>query len=121
MMPRLAAVLAFLILCVVPASAHSWYSQKSDPVTKQGCCGGQDCREIALSADNFTPEATGFRIRLTAEQSKIINPRRLEPLDILVPFERVQPSEDGNYHLCIPSFNGVTRGDFYCFFAPGAM
>ena len=101
--------------------AHSWYSEKTDPVTKHGCCGGLDCRELRVTPQNFTPEADGFRIRLTVEEAKIINPGRLEPLDILVPFSRVQPSEDGNFHLCIPRFNNVTYGDFYCFFMPGAM
>lgn len=99
--------------------SHSWYSEKRDPVTKKGCCGGLDCREIFISPENFTPEAEGFRIRLTEEQAKLINPSRHEALDIFVPFERVQPSEDGNFHLCIPRFNGVTYGDFYCFFMPG--
>ena len=113
--------LAALLFSATAASAHSWYSEKRDPVTKKGCCGIADCHEIAISPENYTPEADGFRIRLTAEQAKIINPFRLDPLDIFVPFERVQPSEDGNFHLCIPRFNGVTYGDFYCFFAPGSM
>lgn len=120
-MSAIALTLITGLVSASPAEAHSWYSEKSDPVTKKGCCGKSDCHEIAITPENYTPEADGFRIRLTVEQAKIINPGRLEPLDIFVPFERVQPSEDGNFHLCIPRFNGVTYGDFYCFFAPGAM
>lgn len=118
---RLGLTLVFLALTATFAEAHSWYSEKTDPVTKHGCCGGSDCHEIRIDSSNYTPEANGFRIRLTVEQAKVINPGRLEPLDIFVPFERVQPSEDGNFHLCIPRFNNVTYGDFYCFFMPGAM
>ena len=117
----LALMAAISLAAVIPANAHSWYSEKHDPVTKRGCCGISDCHEIFLTPENYSPEAEGFRIRLTAEQAKIINPGRLEPLDIFIPFDRVQPSEDGNFHLCIPRFNGVTLGDFYCFFAPGSM
>lgn len=114
------AFLTGATLCALAphANAHSWYSEKTDPVTKHGCCGGADCHELAITKDNYTPVEDGFRIRLTVEQAQVINPGRLEPLDIFVPFERVQPSEDGNYHLCIPRFNNVTYGDFYCFFMP---
>jgi hypothetical protein len=101
------------------ANAHSWYSVKRDPVTTKGCCGNSDCHEVKLSPENYAPEADGFRVRLTVEQARTINPNRVDPLDIFVPFDRVQPSEDGNFHLCIPTRNGLTQGDFYCFFAPG--
>jgi len=114
-------VLMCVALCflAVPAFAHSWYSEKTDPVTKRGCCGIRDCNKIVLTPENYTPVDGGFRIRLTEEQAKQINPTRHDALDIFVPDNRVQPSETGDYHLCIPNFNGVTYGDFYCFFAPG--
>jgi hypothetical protein len=104
---------------IAPAGAHSWYSDKFDPVTKRGCCGIRDCNKIVLTPKNFTPVQGGFRVRLTKEQAMRINPTRLEAVDIFIPDERVQPSDDGNYHLCIPNYNGATQGDFYCFFEPG--
>jgi hypothetical protein len=42
----------------------------------------------------------------------------MAPLDALIPWDRVQESDDGNYHLCLPRMNGITQGDFFCFFAP---
>lgn len=118
---RLAALVA-VFLCLAPvmhAFAHSWYSEKHDPVTHKACCGIRDCNKIVLTPENYTPVEGGFRIRLTMEQARLINPTRLDPVDIFVPDERVQPSENGDYHLCIPNYNGSTQGDFYCFFAPG--
>lgn len=113
-----ALVAAFVFLAPVLASAHSWYSERRDPVTKKGCCGGEDCAQLVIEPGVLTAEAGGYRVRLTLEQARRINPVRREPLDILVPWERVQDSEDGNYHLCIPRWEGVVLGDFYCFFAP---
>lgn len=113
-------VLAGIMGATSVAHAHWWYTAKHDPVTLRGCCGNSDCHELAIEPGVLTPEPDGFRIRLTAEQAQRINPGRLEPLDVLVPWSRVQPSEDGNYHMCLPRFNGVTPGDFYCFFMPNA-
>ena len=106
------------LAAVFPANAHSWYTQKKDPVTQLGCCGGSDCATLLIEPGVITPEVDGYRIRLTLEQAQRINRNRLEPLDVLVPWSRVQPSEDGNWHICIPRFQDVTVGNFYCFFAP---
>lgn len=100
------------------AEAHSWYSSKKDPRTQLGCCGGSDCNTLIISPGVISGEVDGYRIRLTLEQAQRINPGRVEPLDVLIPWDRVQPSEDGNWHICIPRWNDVTVGNFYCFFAP---
>lgn len=113
-----ALVAAFVFLAPVIASAHSWYSDRRDPVTKKGCCGGTDCAQLVIEPGVFSAEPGGYRVRLTLEQARRINPVRREGIDILIPWERVQDSEDGNFHLCIPRWNGVVRDDFYCFFAP---
>jgi hypothetical protein len=117
-----AAALAILGLyfLVVPASAHSWYSKKHDPVYMGSCCGGSDCHEFAAIPDeSITAEATGFRIRLTGEQAHAINPNTNIPIDALVTYDRVQPSEDGNWHICIMTFSRANeRGGIYCLFAP---
>lgn len=103
------------------AEAHSWYTQKRDPVTRLGCCGGNDCNTLIITPGVISAETDGYRIRLTVEEARRINPSRNVPLDILVPWDRVQPSEDGNWHICIPRWNDVTVGNFYCFFAPPSM
>lgn len=108
----------FLVLLTSYAFAHSWYSEKRDPVTHHGCCGGTDCATLLIEPGVLTPESDGYRIRLTVEQARRINPARLEPVDAFIPRARIQPSENGNFHLCLPRFNGVTMGDFYCFFEP---
>lgn len=113
-----ALVAAFVFLAPLIAHAHSWYTQKHDPQTGVGCCGGSDCAPLVLQPGMLTGEVNGYRLRMTLEQARHVNINRLDPLDIFIPFDRVQPSEDGNYHLCIPTYNGSTRGDFYCFFAP---
>lgn len=103
------------------AEAHSWYSQKKDPVTQLGCCGGSDCNTLIIEPGVISAEVDGYRIRLTVEQAARINPGRHAPLDVLIPWKRVQPSEDGNWHICIPRWNDTTVGNFYCFFAPPSM
>lgn len=113
-----ALVAAFLILAPVLAHAHSWYSDKRDPLTNNGCCGGTDCAQLAVEPGVLAAEEGGYRLRLTLEQAKRINAWRVEPVDVLIPWDRVQASEDGNYHLCLPTSNGRVRDDFYCFFAP---
>jgi hypothetical protein len=99
------------------AMAHSWYSSRVDPEYLNGCCGGTDCHE--LDGSLVIPEADGYRIRLTIDQARRINPGALFPVDALVPWRRVQPSEDGNWHICIfPSSRHAPRGGIICFFAP---
>ena len=113
-----ALVAAFILLAPVVANAHSWYSERRDPVTKKGCCGGTDCAQLVIEPGMLTADHLGYRISLTAEQARKINPSRRDGVDLLIPWDRIQPSEDGNFHLCLPRWNGVVLGDFYCFFAP---
>lgn len=113
-----ALVAALVFLAPVLAHAHSWYIKRTDPATRLGCCGGSDCAQLVIEPGMLTAEPDGYRLRLTVDQARRINPGRVDPLDILIPWNRVQEPEDGNFHLCIPRWNGVTQGDFYCFFAP---
>ena len=116
---RLLAIAGITTLALAsPADAHSWYTKKKDPVTNLGCCGGTDCNTLLIEPGVLSAEVNGYRVRLTLEQAQRINPARRDGVDILIPWERVQPSEDGNWHLCLPRWNDVTVGDFYCFFAP---
>lgn len=109
MNPRL--VLAVLIigtaLCIVmavQASAHSWYSGKTDPETGISCCGGFDCAEI--------PDADVREVRGGYEYL---------PTGEFIPTSRVQQSHDWRFHRCV-FLGGLLKGTTRCFFSPpGSM
>lgn len=109
-----------------PAKSHDLYVGTTDPVTKGVCCttsehaGYGDCDKLDLEPGVLTGEVGGYRLRLTVEQAQRINPLRRTPVDTFIPDARVQPSMDGNYHVCIPATYTPGRGDFFCFFQPGA-
>lgn len=109
----------FLGLLSTAADAHAWYSKKYDPVYHNSCCGGHDCAMWQIRPEEIGAEEQGVRVRLSLERTRLINPRSTAPIDALVTWERVQPSEDGNWHLCImTSFRDDARGGVYCLFAP---
>ena len=119
------SILAALLFLPTAASAHDWYVGKRDPVTGSSCCTTSatakygDCAQLIIEPGVLTGEVDGYRLRLTAEQAQRINPLRTSPVDTIIPWERVQASEDGNYHLCIPRFAVPNmQADFYCFWAP---
>ena len=66
------------------------------------------------------PEATGVRIRLSIPRTQQINPYSVAPIDAFVLWDRIQPSEDGNWHICIAGYNfrSVPFEGVYCVFAP---
>jgi hypothetical protein len=110
------------------ADAHDWYVGKRDPVTGGGCCTTSatakwgDCNELLIEPGVLEPVPEGYRIRLTVEQARRLNPLRNTPVDTIVPEERIQESGDGNWHMCIPRIQlDSMRADFYCFFRPGLM
>lgn len=67
-------------------------------------------------------EATelGYRVRLSIARSQQINPYSYAPIDAIVIWDRVQPSEDGNWHLCVAagSMRSLPFMGIYCLFAP---
>ena len=111
------------LLCLSSAaSAHTWYSGKTDPVWMNSCCGGTDCAAWIIQPGELSSEPEGLRVRLSLERSRTINPYSMHPIDALVTWDRVQPSEDGNWHLCImTSYRDAARGGIYCLFQPGDM
>ena len=126
-MPRAYAALTVLILLAIaclmmmaallPAHAHSWYAKRRDPIfNRTSCCGGTDCRELPASSITVTPE--GLRVRLTLEQAIFINPRRTEPFDELIDYDRIQVSEDANAHICLMPSSFDDRHGYYCIFLP---
>lgn len=117
------AIVALFLSCLwsQTSSAHSWYSDRRDPIfNKTTCCGGTDCGPLPQHSMQITPE--GLRVVLTLEEAKAINPARSQPFDELIPFDRIQVSEDGRAHICLMAFNRDVMGDgrqgFYCIFLP---
>jgi hypothetical protein len=103
--------LAGVLVFVARADAHSWYGSTKDPATGLGCCGGEDCAEIA---DADVKAAAGGYVCL--------------PTGEFIPMARVQQSPDWFFHRCeyLSTFdNGLetfTEGQTRCFFAPaGSM
>ena len=116
------AVLAIISLSILSgvANAHSWYSEKRDPVYHNSCCGGHDCAMWTILPGELTPDTTGVRVRLSVARTQQINPYSQVPIDTLVLWDRIQPSEDGNWHICIAGYkfrDEPFRG-VYCLFAP---
>lgn len=109
-----------LTLLSVNAHAHSWYTDKHDPVTGGGCCGGHDCAVFIpdIGKTMFYVKG-GVRIVLTIEQARLINRHTARAIDAVIPIDRIQQSPDGEYHLCISS-SGTTphHNGIYCFWAP---
>ncbi len=116
-------VLLIVMLLALPifagmAKAHSWYSERRDPIfSGTTCCGGYDCAPLPAHAIQWTDDGN-LRIVLTLEEAKAINPGRLEPFDEVIPFERIQTAEDGRPHICLMRFKRQDDGrqGFYCIF-----
>jgi hypothetical protein len=81
------------------------------------CCGGSDCRELPSHAISITPDGQ-LRVTLTLEEAQRINPGRIAPFDEVIPFERIQMSEDGSPHICLMRYKVDDRQGFYCIFLP---
>jgi hypothetical protein len=104
-----------------PPADTSPYSDKKTP-TGGLCCGGTDCAPLLIEPGVLSAEEDGYRVTLTLEQARKINPYVTRGTSFVVPWDQVQPSWDTRFHLCIPN---EPRGEayapprmFYCFFAP---
>jgi hypothetical protein len=107
-----------LAALTLEAGAHSWYSERQDPVWRNSCCGGTDCHEI--DAKYIRVGNRGYRITLTVEQARQVNPFATKAIDADIEMERVQMSEDGQYHICLMAYWNPDdkRQGVFCFFAP---
>lgn len=102
-----------------PASAHDWYSGTRDPISNGLCCGGNDCAIFTIREGNLSATAEGYRVVLSLEETRHFNPRSVAPLDALIPWARVQASQDGNWHMCVKSEDRKPPGNgVFCFWAP---
>lgn len=108
------------ILQLREAGAHSWYSGKRNPVSGYGCCGKQDCNSFkAELGKTIFPESDGIRVRLTLEEARAINPQAMFPIDALVTWDRLQPSEDFDWHICLYATNRTAPSHgVICLFEP---
>lgn len=116
-MRLLLAVLA--LVWASPATAHEWYGKRRDPIYGKTttCCGGTDCAPLPAHAIKASPDGS-IRVSLTLEEARAINPRRDEPFDEIIPFDRLQVSEDGRPHICLMPRKTDERRGFYCIFLP---
>src|SRR5262245_49152381 len=91
-----------MCIAATAANAHDWYEGKIDPQTKLKCCGGSDCRAIPRSS--VLSRTDGGYIYL--------------PHNFIIPPDRVQESQDDQYHICENTY--VVTNQLYCrcFFAP---
>lgn len=88
------ALFVLALIASAPASAHSWYTGIKN-ADGQLCCSGSDC--APLPAGDVTEVEGGYYTHT---------------YDQVVPFSRVQPSPDGDFHACF--WGGRIR----CFFGP---
>lgn len=94
------SIIFILILLAVagvwsnPARSHDWYAGVRNPVTGNGCCGGDDCKPIDVSRVEET--ATEFIVDGKWHFNK----------------DEAMPAQDAQYHACI--LGGKPR----CFFVP---
>lgn len=101
------------------AHSHDWFTKYRDPVHGWGCCGGHDCKPFKVTRDNITAEPDGYRVRMSLEETRLINPSSQAPLDGLVRYERVIPSESDEWAICImPSNRDPWAGGVFCLFEP---
>lgn len=97
----------FLVIWCGLAHAHEGYAGMRDPVTGNGCCGGNDCAPVPLDVDWVHPVQDGFLVDLTVEQAKLFNKDSTIPIHVMVPFARVLTSlneatgSPALYHICI--------------------
>lgn len=133
MIPRywgwaLAASLAIIILLLLGkfagAEAHDWYKDLRNP-KGSSCCSGTDCAPVPLDADWVRPTRDGYRVTLTVEQARTINPDAQYPFNAMVPWSQVMApppkamtemrgEPPALYHLCIAAYSPNT---IYCLFA----
>lgn len=118
-LPLLLFIAVLMLIWTVPGFAHDEYTGKKDPVTGRLCCSTStgdnygDCDVLDVTPTNLTAEADGYRVIMTVEEAQKINPAIQVPVNILVPWDRVQPAYDGKFRICFSRW-----GELFCFFAP---
>lgn len=109
-------------IALTPAQAHDWYSSTSDPVYQSNCCGGHDCAPVEVEWVYEVKE--GYRLVMTLDQAKTVNPSATAPIDAIIPWSRVQtpPNAQHAFYACIYDSNRAPpRNGVICFFATPTM
>lgn len=108
------AAIVYLLVAILwialttPVYGHSWYSG--------ACCSDKDCAPIPRATVTATNE--GYRVTLgTADHPMVAG----EPVDEIVPYDKVLPSQDGDFHACIrppvpPAMSQISR--IICLYVP---
>jgi hypothetical protein len=102
--------------------AHDWYSSTADPVYQSSCCGGHDCAPVDSAW--VSEVAEGYRLTMTVDQARTVNPAAQSPVDAVVPWSRIQspPSATHTFYACIyDQDRAAPRYGVICFFATPTM
>lgn len=113
---------AFCVMGSGIATAHDWYSSTSDPVFQSNCCGGHDCAPVDSSWVSETRD--GYRLTMTVDQARTVNPMASVPVDAVVPWSRIQspPQAEHQFYACIYDRDrSAPRFGVICFFATPTM
>ncbi|MFZ5677127.1 MAG: hypothetical protein ACOZAM_29550 [Pseudomonadota bacterium] len=122
--PLFVLIVAALVVLVSTrfAAAHDWYSSTSDPVFQSSCCGGNDCAPVDPAWVSEVRE--GYRLTMTVDQARTVNPLAQAPVDAVVPWTRIQspPNGDHMFYACIyDTDRSAPRHGVICFFATPVM
>lgn len=100
-------VLVAALTAANAAAAHDWYTDKVDPITKRGCCGGEDCRRIEPGLVQSNPDGS----------------YQIPSKHYTIPAPHVQLSEDDSFHLCesVHSTGDRFTQSWSCFFVPRSI
>lgn len=114
----LTILLIIIVLGQQQAYAHSWYSQRRDPVFNAQTCCRNDCGPVPSQYIHYDPLSGDIRVTLPLEVAKKIYHGRSTPFDEIIPHERIQYSEDGQVHICLQTTSDNAMQGFWCFFVP---
>jgi hypothetical protein len=104
----LLAALGLLIWAFLAFSvdAHDWYEKTKSP-TGALCCGGNDCDRVPGGAVTEVPG--GFRVVAEVKGTHV---------DHVFAYSEMQPSPDGEWHVCVLAYAESSAVDYRCFFGP---
>lgn len=105
-MPRLLfiVILAWFVSWGFYAYAHDWYPAS--------CCSETDCAPIRV--ENVKPVPGGYAVFVPQDEHPQVHQTSFQTV---VPYDKMRPSPDGDYHICLRP-EGVAGERVLCFFGP---
>jgi hypothetical protein len=85
--------------------AHDWYGSTSDPVYQSNCCGGHDCAPVDPAWVSEVSE--GYRLTMTADQARTVNPSAAFPVDAVIPWSRIQSPPKAEHEFMLVSMTEI--------------